>query len=260
MASSPVSRFAKHATIGTLLAASAVSAFAADVAVPGMGTWETTLQGRDLDGNIANGFEAYYDTDLKITWLTDANYAGTIGYVSPSYNVDGGWMTYDEGVELAKTLSINGITGWRGPQLKDLGAPGCAGYANSGTDCGYNVDPSSSEIVHLFSVTLGNHSVANPDGTERPTGTYGLINSGPFKNIQTFGYGLFTPYAADSKKIWAFQPSSGIQVALGRESAGFAWFVHDGDIGTAAVPEPTSAALMLLGLAGIGALAARRKR
>lgn len=31
------------------------------------GTWETRLQGRDLDGNAAT-FEACYDTALNITW------------------------------------------------------------------------------------------------------------------------------------------------------------------------------------------------
>ena len=46
------------------------------VGVSGQGTWETTLQGRDLDGNAAT-FEAYYDTVLDITWLADANAAGT---------------------------------------------------------------------------------------------------------------------------------------------------------------------------------------
>lgn len=34
--------------------------------IPGQGTWETTLQGRDLDGNFGS-FEAYYDTVLDIT-------------------------------------------------------------------------------------------------------------------------------------------------------------------------------------------------
>lgn len=46
------------------------------VSVSGQGTWESTLQGRDLDGNLAT-FEAYYDTVLGITWLADANYAKT---------------------------------------------------------------------------------------------------------------------------------------------------------------------------------------
>lgn len=41
------------------------------ISISGQGTWETTLQGRDLDGNL-NTFKAYYDTVLNITWLADA--------------------------------------------------------------------------------------------------------------------------------------------------------------------------------------------
>lgn len=167
-------------------------------------------------------------------------------------------MTWDEGMEFVKNTPIYGISGWRAPELTDLGAPGCAGYGLGGTDCGYNVDPSSSEIVHLFSVTLGNNSARNPDGTNRAAGTFGMINSGPFKNVQTVpGYGLGTPYTADPTKVWGFNPSSGIQAALLRTSGGFGWAVHDGDV--AAVPEPQTYALMGLGLIGIAAVA-RRKR
>src|SRR3989304_3890046 len=39
--------------------------------VTGQGSWETTLQARDLDGNTST-IEAYYDTVLHITWLPDA--------------------------------------------------------------------------------------------------------------------------------------------------------------------------------------------
>jgi hypothetical protein len=243
--------------LGALLAVAALSAQAAETPVPGMGTWEKTLQGRDLDGNAANGFEAYYDTDLNISWLTDANYANTIGWVSPTFNVGGGWMTWDEGMELLSTLSINGISGWRAPALTDLGAPGCAGYANGGTDCGYNVPVNSSEIVHLYTATLGNKSAIAPDGTHRADGDWGMINTGPFKNVITNpGYGLGTPYAGDSTQIWAFNPSTGIQASLSRSSAGFGWAVHDGDVG--AVPEPQTYALMMLGLVGIAAVARRK--
>lgn len=252
------SNLAVRAAIALSLVLGAAATHAAGTPVSGQGTWETTLQGRDLDGNAENGFEAFYDTVLNISWLADANYAKTIGYVSPSIGVGGGYLTWDEGMALAASLNIGGVTGWRAPTLKDTGAPGCEKIAMGGTDCGFNVDPSTSEIVHLFSVTLGNHSVLNPDGSHRAEGDYGLINSGPFKNIQTTGYGLGTPYAGDSTQIWVFNPSSGIQTNLSKESNGFGWAVHDGDVG--AVPEPTSAVLMLLGLAGIGALAARRKR
>lgn len=256
------SQMLTRTVLASSLAFGLVGAHAAGTPTPGMGTWETTLQGRDLDGNAANGFEAYYDTTLNISWLADANYAATIGWVSPSLGYGGGWMTIDEGLALLKTLDIGGVTGWRAPQLTDLGAPGCPGYAAGtgypfgGSDCGYNVDPSSSEIVHLYSVTLGNHSVINPDGTRRAQGDFGLINSGPFKNVQTLGYGLGTPYAADANMIWAFNPSSGIQTPLSKASAGFGWAVHDGDVG--AVPEPQTYALMMLGLVGIAAVARRK--
>jgi hypothetical protein len=43
-----------------------VSLPAYSVGVSGQGTWETTLQGRDLAGNAAT-IEAYYDTTLNIT-------------------------------------------------------------------------------------------------------------------------------------------------------------------------------------------------
>ena len=45
--------------------------------VSGQGTWETTLQARDInhDGTV----DAYYDSELHITWLTDANF--TVGKV-----------------------------------------------------------------------------------------------------------------------------------------------------------------------------------
>lgn len=63
-----------------LCAAASVAMLAAGAAqalgVPGQGTWETTLQPRDLDGNAANGPEAFYDTVLDITWLRDANVKG----------------------------------------------------------------------------------------------------------------------------------------------------------------------------------------
>jgi hypothetical protein len=46
--------------------------------VSGQGTWESTLIGRDLDGDLGTA-EAYYDTLLDITWLADVNTgAGTI--------------------------------------------------------------------------------------------------------------------------------------------------------------------------------------
>ena len=41
------------------------------IVVPGQGTWETTLQARNLDGDTTT--DAFYDTALSITWLRNAN-------------------------------------------------------------------------------------------------------------------------------------------------------------------------------------------
>lgn len=47
---------------------------AMSAAVPGQGTWETTLLPRYYEGKVV----AYYDTVLDITWLRDAG-AGGLG-------------------------------------------------------------------------------------------------------------------------------------------------------------------------------------
>lgn len=67
------------------------------VAVSGQGTWETTLQGRDLYGNSAT-FEAYYDTVLDVTWLADANATGF-------------HMNWVDSNAWAAGLDVNGVTG-----------------------------------------------------------------------------------------------------------------------------------------------------
>ena len=67
--------------------------------VQGQGTWETTLQGRDLDGDLSNGPEAFFDTVLNVTWLADANHAKTTNYAAADSS---GAMTWAE----AKTGSM----------------------------------------------------------------------------------------------------------------------------------------------------------
>src|SRR3989344_1507399 len=88
--------------------ASSVSTIAHAAAVSGQGTWETTLQGRDLDGNLST-FEAYYDTALNITWLADANYAGT--------TMD--WTTANAWVAALNPYG-SCITGWRLPTVSPV--------------------------------------------------------------------------------------------------------------------------------------------
>jgi hypothetical protein len=165
---------------------------------------------------------AVYDMDLNITWLSDANYAKTSGYDAD------GVMSWLDAKTWAASLSIGGITGWRLPAAD----ASCSGY-----NC------SNSEMGHLFYEELGGKA-----------GFPILSSSGFFSNIQEYfrGYDHFywtgTEFAPDLG--WIFYFSSGHQGwGLDTPHYGFAWAVHDGDIGL--VPEPKMVAMMFIGLFAI---------
>lgn len=227
--------------LSLLLAATCTFVNAAGV--PGQGTWETTLQGRDLDGNTAT-FEAYYDTALNITWLADANYAQTSGY-------DGdGRMTWDAAKTWATNLNVNGITGWRLPDVKPInGSSFNYGYSTAGTtDIGYNIISPQSEMAHLYHVTLGNKSLRDRAGNSQSG--WGLSNTGPFKNVQPYVYWSGVEYAPTTYGAWYFRTYDGIQSYFEyKDSRVAAWAVRPGDV--AAVPEPESLALVGAGLAAL---------
>lgn len=84
-----------------------------------------------------------YDDVLNVTWLQDANYAKTSGFSGT------GLITWNDADHWVKGLEYSGYNDWRLPSINDTGSPGCD-YWNSGTDCGYNVDPSTSELAYMF--------------------------------------------------------------------------------------------------------------
>ena len=111
--------------------------------VPGQGAWQTTLQPRDLDGDGEP--EAYYDTELDITWLRDANANGIMNWHSAN-----AW---------AESLDVHGVKGWRLPaMIEDDALRFDFGYAetNSRTKVGTTV---FSEMANLFYETLGNRGL-----------------------------------------------------------------------------------------------------
>ena len=103
------------------------------------GSASATLQTR-LSG------QAYYDTALNITWLADANLAG-----SNTFGVSGigstpsdlgymGWNTANSWIAAMNSASYLGISTWRLPKMIDINNDGCLNNnAFIGTDCGYNV-------------------------------------------------------------------------------------------------------------------------
>lgn len=225
--------------------------------ISGQGTWESTLQGRDLDGDLST-FEAYYDTALDITWLADANHAQSSGY-----DADGrmDWFSANAWAANLDPYGSN-ITGWRLPTVTDTGDPGCD-FAFSGTDCGYNVDTSTGEMAHMFYLTLGNTGACSTSG-DCDLEDWGLSNTGPFSNIQAdysaeFGdvYWSGTEYAPYAYMAWYMLIYYGYQdTDFGsKDSEYYAWAVHDGDVGVSAVPLPAAVWMFgsgLLMLAGMG--------
>jgi PEP-CTERM motif len=231
--------------VATLAAASIATA----APVSGQGDWETTLQARDLDGN--GSADAYYDTTLNISWLADANVAGLL-----DFNAATAWAT---------GLDVAGVTGWHLPTI-NINSCGTDGYgpifAAGGGICGYNVQADTSDMAHLHLVTLGNPSAS---GQVDPT----LQNTGPFANVQAYGYWFSQDYAVNpwsseqvTSEAWRYSFHAGRQDNLDKSSLLFAWAVHDGDVGqiAAPVPEPETYALMLAGLALIVPLTRRRRR
>lgn len=218
-------------------------------ATPGQGTWETSLLGRDLDSDLSNGYEAFYDTLLNVTWSADVNVAKTLGLGTRGW--DAGWVVLSDARYLAANLSYYGITGWRLPTY-------------------YKDDAVVSELAHMYHVTLGVEVAASGRGS-----SYVVVNepfnTGPFWNFEgpSLSVNKFWndtlsadgSLTSDQITFGGFTSTTRSYVGyvrMGADAAAAAWFVRDGDI--AAVPEADTYAMMLAGLGLVGFAAARRKR
>lgn len=229
-----------------LAVATAINAlpFAAQAQMdPNRGTWSTTLLPRYLDGSATPN--AYYDTDLNITWLADPSLASTntfgVAGISTPYPVMN-WDTAQNWITAMNQANYLGYSGWRMPKMFDTSALCTFGAPTTGNEtCGFTPPPDTSEFAHLYNVTLGN---------PREAKGYASAWSGPFGYIQPY-YWQQTTYAGDSSKAWTFEFRDGSQLAQYKSGPyGYSdnvWAVHDGDIGITSVPEPSSSMLLILG-------------
>jgi len=210
------------------------------------GSAHAALEGRDLNGSL-DSFEAYYDTDLDITWLADANYAKTSGY-----DADGGmtWAAANTWVaKLTFVDAVNNLTydNWRLPTTLQPDAS-CRDQRSGGYSYGYGC--TGSEMGHLFDGELG----GSPDESI-------LFSTDPdlakFTNLNSYYYWSGTRYAPDSRFAFQFSFAVGNQDAGFKSEALYAFAVTPGDVG--AVPEADTWAMLLAGLALVGAATRQRR-
>jgi hypothetical protein len=237
-----------------VLSMSSLSVYA--ISISGQGTWESTLLGRDLDGD-ASTFEAYYDTALDITWLANTNVAGLM-----SWSAANAW---------AAGLDVNGVTGWRLPTNTPINGStfdttastdgttdnGTATTTTDGSDGGWRDAAGNpvSEMGHMFYVTLGNVGQCDPalPWCTQPAG-YGITNTGPFS---IFYFHSWSAAAFDATYAYEFSLVFGSQFSTRKSQGLFALAVHPGDVG--AVPIPAAVWLFGGGLIGLVVLGQRRK-
>lgn len=193
------------------------------------GTAQAALQGRDLNGSIGS-FEAYYDTDRNITWLSDANVNGQM--IWDDANI---WAA-----NLSFTDGINVYDNWRLPTALNQDGTGlCSGY-----DC------TGSEMGHLFYNVLGGTAGQSILTSQDP-------DLAKFTNLQADIYWTGTDYGPDSVHAVYFAFGGGYPSSYDKVTGFFALAVSPGDVG--AVPEAESWAMLLAGLALVG-VATRRRR
>jgi hypothetical protein len=154
--------------------------------------------------------QAIYDSTQGITWLADANRAGTSGYVV------NGRMTAAQAAAWITSLNAArylGVSDWRLPNTAQPDAT-CDTEIAPGENGGYKC--TGSEMGHLFWA----------DGISQTT-------PGPFSNVNIgagYTYLSRTPYAPFPSRSWTFEFISGYQDPIDEGEIYYAWAVRPGDI------------------------------
>jgi hypothetical protein len=224
------------------------------------------LSGRDLDGNAATT-EAWFDDRLGISWLANPfQFTGSEAAIRSDI----------------AAFSIGAASDWRLP----INTPVDGGvvlnffFSNSGsTDRGGAAQGIgwglSSELGHLYYVTLNNAGYCTPDAASpdscvlNPAFSAASLNAGPFGSWfapgESSSYCAVDLVGANSGSGFAFAPSTGVFGGVEGPIGRYGWAVHAGDVGklavaVTAVPEPGTYALMLAGLGVVGFMGRQRRQ
>lgn len=171
---------------------------------------------------------AYYDDVADLTWLADANAAGTN-------------MNWADAKNWATNLNVDGIGSWRLPYTLEV---------DNSCDFRSGYGCTGSEMGNLFYNVLG--GVGGGAITTIHTDNYDL-----FSNVQSTRYWSATENTVDEVKAWYFNMNDGFPSYTDKVFYNYAWAVHDGDV--SAVPVPAAVWLFGSGLIGLVGFARRKK-
>lgn len=215
---------------------------------------QAALLARDLNKDTI--IDAYYDTEVGITWLSNANLLasntfgltygqnyGSDSYGNPSVIQSNGLATWGGAQAWITAMNANGYMGYHDWRLPITLQPDVTcDYQFGGVSYGPNC--TGSEMGNLFYQELG--------GT---AGLSILTSSDPdvvlFSNIQPY-YWSDTLYIPGTHFAWVFLMNNGNQGAYDENDVRdhfYAWAVRTGDV--AIVPEPGTTMLLALGLVGL---------
>ena len=110
-------------------------------------------------------------------------------------------------------------------------------------------------MAHLWYVALGNKAYYDTSGNPNQPG-WGLTNTGNFQNLQSY-YWSGLEHAPDPAVAWGFDAGTGRQGYYGKSGGLYALAVRPGDV-AAAIPEPQTYGLMLMGMAALVLAVMRR--
>lgn len=228
---------------------------------------------------INRGSGLIYDDALDITWMQDAGYLITSGASAT------GRYNFADATNWVDNLVFSGYDDWRLPTINPFnGTNFDFGFSfNGSTDRGFNQNPATSELSHMFANNLGNTSYFNASGDPMQAGSETFKSSfidgetGDLLNINNIALTYWTGVVDDPiiNAAWGFNfqvfggVATGESQLLGIQSELNVWAVRDGDVQSTltpptnntpstGIPEPSSLGLFGFGLAGF--LAVRRQQ